>query len=86
LARVPTLEMGWKLVEGDARALPFADHSFDVVTATYLLHVLDEAAREAPSARQDGFCVPTAVWLRSRPPGRERRWPSARSSQRALAA
>lgn len=46
LARVPPLGMGWTLVEGDATALPFDDGSFDVVVATYLLHVLDETARE----------------------------------------
>jgi ubiquinone/menaquinone biosynthesis C-methylase UbiE len=30
---------------GDARQLPFADGTFSVVTAAYLLHVVDAAAR-----------------------------------------
>lgn len=39
--RLPECE----LVAADARALPFADESFDVVTASYVLHVLDRADR-----------------------------------------
>lgn len=35
----------WDLRRGDARDLPFADGSFDVVTAGYLLHVLATADR-----------------------------------------
>ncbi len=34
------LPAGWRLVAGDARELPFADGRFDVVTASYLLHLL----------------------------------------------
>jgi ubiquinone/menaquinone biosynthesis C-methylase UbiE len=30
----------WALVEGDARAMPFHDHSFDVIVLCYLLHLL----------------------------------------------
>jgi ubiquinone/menaquinone biosynthesis C-methylase UbiE len=45
LARAATLPSGWKLLEADAGALPFADASFDVVTASYLLHLLDERER-----------------------------------------
>ncbi len=36
-ARLPA---GWRVLPGDARQLPFADASFDVVTASYLLHLL----------------------------------------------
>ena len=36
-ARVPH---GWSLVPGDAKRLPFADGSFDLVSACYLLHLL----------------------------------------------
>jgi SAM-dependent methyltransferase len=32
---------GWRLQLGDARSLPFDDASFDLVTAAYLLHLLD---------------------------------------------
>jgi len=35
----------WELVAADARALPFTDDSFDVVTASYVLHVLDRGDR-----------------------------------------
>jgi demethylmenaquinone methyltransferase / 2-methoxy-6-polyprenyl-1,4-benzoquinol methylase len=34
---IPTL---WGIVVADARALPFADASFDVITLSYLLHLL----------------------------------------------
>ncbi|MBA2256512.1 MAG: class I SAM-dependent methyltransferase [Thermoleophilaceae bacterium] len=47
LARARALPDGWDLVEADARALAFADTSFDVVTAAYLLHTLDSPARGA---------------------------------------
>jgi ubiquinone/menaquinone biosynthesis C-methylase UbiE len=46
LARVPKLPEGWRLVEGDARSLPFDDGSFEVVTACYLLHVLGPEERK----------------------------------------
>lgn len=35
----------WTLAEADARDLPFDDDSFEVVTAAYLLHVLDRGDR-----------------------------------------
>ena len=47
LRRAPELPLGWVLQEGDARRLPFADGTFDVVSASYLLHVLDAADRRA---------------------------------------
>ncbi len=47
LARVGPLPAGWELVRGDARALPFAPASFDLVSAAYLLHTLDRDARAA---------------------------------------
>jgi ubiquinone/menaquinone biosynthesis C-methylase UbiE len=46
LARVPALAPGWQTVEGDARQVPLADGSVDVVSCAYLLHLLDAAARE----------------------------------------
>ena len=36
---------GWRLVRADAQRLPFADATFDVVTACWLLHLLDTGAR-----------------------------------------
>lgn len=39
------LPAGWRLTAGDARRLPFADGRFDVVTACYLLHLLDREER-----------------------------------------
>jgi ubiquinone/menaquinone biosynthesis C-methylase UbiE len=45
LARARRLPTGWELVQGDAESLPFDDASFDVATATYLLHILDARQR-----------------------------------------
>ena len=42
LARVGSLPDGWSVQVGDARSLPFADGAFDVVTAAYVLHVIDD--------------------------------------------
>lgn len=50
LARVWGLPHGWSLLRGDARELPFDDASFDVVTASYLLHVLAPDDRYAALA------------------------------------
>jgi demethylmenaquinone methyltransferase/2-methoxy-6-polyprenyl-1,4-benzoquinol methylase len=47
LAHVPPFPDGWSKVQADARDLPFADCSFDLVTASYLLHLLDETDRSA---------------------------------------
>lgn len=40
----------WRLLSGDARRLPFPDQSFDVVTACYLLHLLDRECRASTIA------------------------------------
>ncbi len=45
LAAVPPLPCGWRVQEAEATRLPFADGSFDVVTATYLLHLLEPPER-----------------------------------------
>lgn len=45
LARVPALPRGWTIETADARRLPFADGVFDIVTAAYVLHVVDAATR-----------------------------------------
>jgi len=50
LARVGPLPAGWEVARVDARRLPAGDAAFDVVTAAYLLHVLDPDARAAALA------------------------------------
>jgi ubiquinone/menaquinone biosynthesis C-methylase UbiE len=44
LARVPSLSPGWTLERGDATALPFPAGEFDLVIASYLLHLLDPSS------------------------------------------
>jgi ubiquinone/menaquinone biosynthesis C-methylase UbiE len=39
------LPVGWRLLPSDAEHLPFPDRRFDVVTACYLLHLLDREER-----------------------------------------
>jgi ubiquinone/menaquinone biosynthesis C-methylase UbiE len=39
------LPAAWRLLPGDATNLPFPDRRFDVVTACYLLHLLDREGR-----------------------------------------
>lgn len=43
LARVPDLPAGFSVRVADVRGLPFPDDHFDVVTASYVLHVLRDA-------------------------------------------
>ena len=43
LSRVPDLPVGFSVQVADARGLPFPDDHFDVVTASYVLHVLPNA-------------------------------------------
>jgi ubiquinone/menaquinone biosynthesis C-methylase UbiE len=45
VASAKGLPAGWRLLESDAESLPFRDQWFDVVTACYLLHLLDREAR-----------------------------------------
>ncbi len=45
LAKAPELPSGWTLETADAQRLPFADDAFSLVTASYLLHVVDAATR-----------------------------------------
>ncbi len=47
LSRVPALAPGWTLVQADARSLPIADGSVDLVTCAYLIHLLDPDDRRA---------------------------------------
>lgn len=50
LAEVPALPGGWTLCQADARALPFSSGVFDVAVASYVLHVLPDAALSAALA------------------------------------
>lgn len=45
LRRAADLPTGWRLETADATDLPFAEASFDLVTASYLLHTLDRETR-----------------------------------------
>jgi SAM-dependent methyltransferase len=45
LARADPLPERWQLLRADASRLPFADDSFDLVTAAYLLHIVAPAQR-----------------------------------------
>lgn len=45
LERARALPAGWSVQAADARQLPFADGTFSIVTAIYLLHVVDGTAR-----------------------------------------
>lgn len=45
LAQVSGLPRDWRLVKGDARSLPFEPARFDVVTSSYLLHIVDGPSR-----------------------------------------
>lgn len=47
LAAAPPLPPCWRLLRADARDLPFDEDSFDVLTAAYLLHLLDARQRRA---------------------------------------
>lgn len=73
LDRVGALPQGWSLQTADARRLPFADATFSVVTAAYLLHVLDAAARRQVIAEVrrvlpagGRFTLVTPAWPRTR--------------------
>lgn len=58
LSRAGELPDGWELVRADLRALPFAEGSFDVATAAYILHVLDEPTRAKVLAELRRVLVP----------------------------
>ena len=46
LGRARPLPPGWQLICARGEELPFPDESFDIVTASYLLHVIDRDARQ----------------------------------------
>lgn len=68
LARAPALPVGWRLRQADATRLPCPPGSYDVVSAAYLLHLLEQPARRAvldearhvPELKAAGFAVSQA--------------------------
>jgi len=89
LSQAPSLPEGWTLVQSDARRLPFEDGRFTAVTAAYLLHVVDPAARQEVIVecrrvlRAGGrFVVVTPAWPRTRL-GRMLYAPLAAAAERA---
>jgi ubiquinone/menaquinone biosynthesis C-methylase UbiE len=68
LARVGALPVGWSIVRGDARALPFDSSSFEIVAAAYLLHLLSRPDRRTVLGelrrvlRPQGRLVVVTVW------------------------
>ncbi len=73
LERAKSVPRGWSLETGDARRLRFADHAFTIVTAAYLLHVVDAASRrqiiaEARRVLRPGgrLVVVSPTWPRTR--------------------
>lgn len=88
LRRAPAMPEGWRLVQADAAHLPFPACSFDVVTAAYLLHLLEPAERAAVLAeahrvvRPAGRLVAVTIAPPRRSPGataRPSRGPSTSS-------
>lgn len=75
LERVGPLPAGWSTVEADATRMPFTDGAFDLVTAAYVLHVLEPEQRVAALAgvrrvlRPGGRLVVVTVWTRRRAGG-----------------
>ncbi len=68
LGEVGPLPDRWELHQADARALPVEDASVDVVTCSYLLHLLDSADRAAAVrelarvVKPDGRVVVATPW------------------------
>lgn len=87
LSHVPDLPPGWSTQQADARELPFADASFDLAVASYVLHLL--AAADLPLAlgelgrvlRPEGRVVTTTPAIPPRVPAR----PLARALDRLAA-
>lgn len=77
LSRVGRLPEGWKVIQGDVRAVPLPSGDADVVTCAYLLHLLDaedrcrvlaEARRLLRSAAGSRLLIVTA-WADPDSPG-----------------
>lgn len=59
LARVPRLPPGWELRAGDATRLPVPAAHFDLLTAGYLLHLLDASSLDRVLAEMSRVLKPT---------------------------
>jgi ubiquinone/menaquinone biosynthesis C-methylase UbiE len=75
VASVSGLPAAWRLLPGDATNLPFPDRRFDVVTACYLLHLLDREGRartiaEIARVTREGARVVTVTVESRRPASR----------------
>lgn len=60
LARVGPLPAGWSTLRADARAVPLPDGWADVVTCSYVLHLLDAPQRHALLAEARRLLAPRA--------------------------
>jgi len=92
LRQVPPLPGGWTLQEGPGEALPFEDATFDLVTASWVLHILEPETRQKvisevrrvlkPGGRFAAITIaPPQSWIARLLTGPARaaadRWPSA---------
>lgn len=77
LARVGPLPPGWSTIDADARAVPLPGASADLVTCSYLLHLLGPRDRSAVLAEARRLLAPgegsrlvvVSVWPDARTPG-----------------
>lgn len=58
LEQVPRLPSSWMLVEADAQHVPSDDDSIDVIFMAYLLHFIDDEARDAVLAEARRVLAP----------------------------
>jgi ubiquinone/menaquinone biosynthesis C-methylase UbiE len=76
LGRVGPLPPGWRTLRADARCVPLPDDGADVVTCSYLLHLLDAPDRAAVLAEARRLLAPgggsrlvvVSVWPKSSAP------------------
>lgn len=77
LARVGPLPPDWRTIEADARSVPLPEASADLVTCSYLLHLLGPGDRAAVLAEARRLLAPgegsrlvvVSVWPNPRTPG-----------------
>lgn len=59
LARIPSLPPGWSAREGNATRLPYSAAHFDLLTAGYLLHLLDPSSLDRVLGEMSRVLKPT---------------------------